>query len=62
MKETRKLNEDDIYKDAPGLDPELEWAEEDHWIKKLIINGKIKKRGGYALPFLTRFFFVKFNK
>ena len=43
MKETRKLNEDDIYKDAPGLDPELEWAEEDHWIKKLIINGKIKK-------------------
>ncbi len=38
-----KLNEDDIYKDAPGLDSELEWAEEDHWIKKLIIKEKIKK-------------------
>ena len=33
MKETRKLNEDDIYKDAPGFDPNLEWVEEEYWMK-----------------------------
>ena len=45
MKETRKLNEDDIYKDAPGLDPELEWAEEEYWMK-LIMKEKIEKTAG----------------
>ena len=24
--------ENDIYKDAPGLDPEFEWEEEEYWL------------------------------
>ena len=33
MKDIKKYSEDDIYKDAPGLDLNLEWAEEEYWMK-----------------------------
>lgn len=33
--------EEEIYKDAPGLDPELEWDEEEYWMK-LITKEKIE--------------------
>lgn len=33
MKDIKKYGEDDIYKDAPGLDPNLEWGEEEYWMK-----------------------------
>lgn len=32
MISNRTISEDDPYKDAPGLDPELEWEEEEYWV------------------------------
>ena len=33
MIDNRTAAEDDIYKDAPGLDPNLEWAEAEYWVE-----------------------------
>ena len=45
MIDNRTVAEDDIYKDAPGLDSKLEWDEEEYWLK-LILKEKIEKVAG----------------
>ena len=42
MKDIKKYGEDDIYKDAPDLDPNLAWAEEEYWMK-IIKNDSVER-------------------
>lgn len=53
MIDNRTVAEDDIYKDAPGLDPELEWDEEEYWMK-LIMKEKIEKTAGELVAINAR--------
>jgi hypothetical protein len=42
MKDIKNYSEEDIYKDAPGLDPDLDWDEGEYWMK-IIAKEKLEK-------------------